>query len=56
MHKKDFQDGGHHGFLIKKILAIFDLQIALILPTKFPGNWHFGSGEVKDTFSRCQPS
>ena len=34
----DFQDGshrGHLGFLIRTILAIFDLQITLMLPTKF---------------------
>ena len=27
------------------ILAIFDLQVNLMLPTKFGVNWHFGSGE-----------
>ena len=34
----DFQDGGHGdllGFLIRRILAIFDLQVTLMLPTKF---------------------
>ena len=34
----DFQDGGHGGhlgFLIRTILAIFDLQVTLMLPTKF---------------------
>ena len=34
----DFQDsghGGHLGFLIRTILAIFDLQVTLMLPTKF---------------------
>ena len=34
----DFHDGrhgGHLGFLIRTILAIFDLQVTLILPTKF---------------------
>ena len=33
--KIDFQDGGHLGFLIRTILAIFDLQITIILHTKF---------------------
>ena len=27
------------------ILAIFDLQVALMLPSKFGVNWPFGSGE-----------
>ena len=34
----DFQDGGHGGhlgLLIRTILAIFDLQITLMLPIKF---------------------
>ena len=34
----DFQDsghGGHLGFRIRTILAIFDLQVTLMLPTKF---------------------
>ena len=34
----DFQDGGHGGhlgFQIRTILAIFDLQVTLMLPTKF---------------------
>ena len=34
----DFQDsghGGHLGFLIRTILAIFDLQVTLMFPTKF---------------------
>ena len=42
--KKDFQDGhhgGHLGFLISMILAIFDLQVTLMLPTKFGVNWPF---------------
>ena len=36
--KIDFQDGYHGGHLrfpIRKILAIFDLQVTPILPTKF---------------------
>ena len=42
--KIDFQDGGHGGHLgfpIETILATFDLQITLILPTKFRVNWSF---------------
>ena len=34
----DFQDGGHGGhlgFLIRTILALFDRQVTLMLPTKF---------------------
>ena len=53
--KKDFQDGGHgshHEFRIVTILAIFDLQVTPMLPTKFQlafwfrrsknkfSNWH----------------
>ena len=37
MFKRDFQDGGrgsHLGFPIRTILAIFDLQVTAILPTK----------------------
>ena len=48
--KIDFQDGhhsGHFGFLISTILAIFDLQVTSLLPTKFGINWPFRSGEVK---------
>ena len=36
--KKDFQDGhhgGHLGFPIGTILATFDLQVTLMLPTEF---------------------
>ena len=36
--KIDFQDGshgGHFGFQIRTILAIFDLQVTVMLPTKF---------------------
>ena len=46
--KIDFQDGrpGRHlGFPIGTILAIFDLQVTLMLPTKFGVNWPFSSGE-----------
>ena len=37
------------------ILAIFDLQVTLMLPTKFKVNWPFGSGEAKNKFSRWPP-
>ena len=43
MRKIDFQHGGHLGFLIVTILAIFDLQVAPIFHTKFLVNWPFGS-------------
>ena len=51
--KIDFQDGcngGHLGFPIGTILAIFDLQVAPMLPSKFSVNWSFGSGEAKIDF------
>ena len=44
--KTDFQDGGHLGFPIRKILAIFDLQVMPMLPTKFRVNWPRGVGGV----------
>ena len=46
--KIDFQDGchgAHPGFTIGMILAIFYLQVTLMLPTKFGVNWPFSSGE-----------
>ena len=44
------------GFWIGTILAIFDLQVVPILPTKFRVNWSFGSGEeAKNRFSRWPP-
>ena len=37
-------------------LAIFDLQVTPMLPTKFQVNWPFGSGEeAKNRFSRWLP-
>ena len=49
--KIDFQDGGHLGFPIGTILATFDLQVTLMLPSKFGVNWPFGSGEeAKNNF------
>ena len=57
--KIDFQDGPHGGYLrfpIGTTLAIFDLQVTLMLPTKFQVKWPFGSGEeVKNSFSRQPP-
>ena len=49
MRKKDFQDGGiggHLGFPIETILAIFDLQVTPMLPTKYRVNWPRGVGGV----------
>ena len=43
--KIDFQDGhhrGHLGFPISRILAIFDLKVTMIFPTKFEIKWPFG--------------
>ena len=57
--KIDFQGGncgGHLVFPIKKILAIFDLQVTLMTLTKFQVNYPFGSGEeTKKRFSRWLP-
>ena len=54
--KIDFQDGchgSHLGFPIGMILAIFDLQVTPMLPSKFGVNWPFSSGEeAKNRFSR----
>ena len=53
----DFQDGGYLGFPIDMILAIFDLQVTPLLPSKFGVNWPFGSEEeAKNRFSRWRPS
>ena len=44
----DFPDSSHGGLLgipIRTILAIFDLQITLMLPTKTQVSLPFGSGE-----------
>ena len=49
MRKIDFQDGSHGGHLrfpIGRILAIFDLQVILMLPTKYRVNWPRGVGGV----------
>ena len=54
--KIDFQDGdcsSHIGFPIRTILAISDLQVSQIFPTKFQVDWHFGSAkDVQNGFSR----
>ena len=48
--------GSHLGFPIGTILAIFDLQVTLMLPSKFGVNWPFSSGEeAKNRFSRWRP-
>ena len=46
--KIDFKDGDHGGHLVvlnETILAIFDVQVTQMLPTKFQIRWPFGSGE-----------
>ena len=52
--KINFQDGCHgchFGFQTGTILANFDLQVTLMLPTKFQVNKPFGSGdEAKNRF------
>ena len=54
--KQIFKYGGHLGFPIWMILAIFDLQVTLMLSSKFWVNWPFGSGEeAKNRFSRWPP-
>ena len=35
----------HLGFQMGTILAISDLQVTPVLPTKFRANWPFGSGK-----------
>ena len=52
----DVQNGGHLIFSIGTMLAIFDLQVILILPIKFWVTWPFGSGEeAQNRFLRWQP-
>ena len=57
--KRVFQDGchgGHLGFPIGTILAIFDLYVTLMLPTMFGVNLLLGLGEeAKNRFSRWLP-
>ena len=53
--KIDLQDG-RLGFLIETILAIFDLQVTPMLPTKFRVKQPFASREeAKNRFSRWPP-
>ena len=56
---KDFQNshhGSHLGFPIGTILAIFDLQVTPMLPTKFWVYWRLGSWEeANNRFSRWPP-
>ena len=52
IYLQDGCHGGHLGFTIGTILAIFDLQVPLMLSTKFQVNWPFGSGkEAENRFS-----
>ena len=37
----------------EQFLAIFDLHVTQILPTKFQVDWHFGSKEVQNRLSWC---
>ena len=57
--KVDFKNGdfgSYIAFPIRTNLAIFDLQVTQILPTKFQVNWPFSSEEVQNRFPRWQPS
>ena len=53
--KIDFRDGchgGHLGYPIGMVLAVFDLQVTPMLPSKFGVNWPFDSGkEAKNRFT-----
>ena len=49
-------NGSQLGFTIGRILAIFDLRVTPMLPTKFLVNLPFSSGEeAKNRFSRWPP-
>ena len=49
-------NGSQLWFTIGTILAIFDLRVTPMLPTKFQVNWPFSSGEeAKNRFSRRLP-
>ena len=43
---QDGRHGRHLGFPIGTILAIFDLQVTQMLPTKYQVNWPRGVGGV----------
>ena len=52
--KIDFQEGlcgSHFGILIRTIIASFDLQVNLMLSTKFQVHWPFSSEE--ETKNHC---
>ena len=56
--KIDFQDGRHGflGFPIGTVLAIFDLQVTMILSSKFRVRWPFGSEDkVQNRLSGWPP-
>ena len=56
--KLDFQDGncgGHLIYPIETILVISNLQVTLMILTKFQVNWPFSSEEEKNRFSRRLP-
>ena len=53
--KIDFQDGSHGGHLGFPILAIFDLQVTLILPTMFQIHKPFSTEEAKNRFQKGPP-
>ena len=50
------KNGGLLGFPIRSILAIFELQVILMLPTKFHVNWPFGSGNEAKIGLQERPS
>ena len=53
--KTDFEDGsygGHFGFPISMILAIFHLYVNLLLHCKFQLDWPCGLRDVQNRFSR----
>ena len=53
---KQTLNGSQLRFTIGTILAVFDLRVTPILPTKFRVNWPFSSGEeAKNRFSRWLP-
>ena len=52
MSFEEFQDGGHLGYLNRMILAILNLHVATMPPTKFQLNPTYGSaGDVKNVKS-----
>ena len=54
--KRIFKMAAMAGFLNVMFLAIFDLQVTLIFPTKFRVSWLFDSDEEgKKRFSRWPP-